>query len=127
MPISTRLNTFLILIPHCNLKMPKRKRATYENDGDRALQTQKKGIAEKLTQSKKLLHRALKTAKGFERQKLGKRLKLATEQDISEDVKRMNREIEALKKLNLDKVTEAHLHKTLLKVKVIAESELLPE
>lgn len=88
---------------------------------------QKKNIAEKIVQSKKLLHRALKTAKGFERQKLGKRLKTAIETGKHEDVRRINAEIQALKALDLDKTTDAHLHKSLLKVKAIADSELLPD
>jgi hypothetical protein len=107
--------------------MPKRKRPTYELDPDRAIQTKKHDIVEKITQSKKLLHRALKTAKGFERQKLGKRQKIAIDNGKHEDVRRINREIEALKGLDLDKITEAHLQKSLLRVKAISESELLPE
>jgi hypothetical protein len=109
------------------LRMPKRKRSTYEDDSERVSRMQKQDVQEKLTQSKKLLHRALKTAKGFERQKLGKRLKLATTNKQSEEIARINREIEALKGLDLGKVVEAHLHKTLLKIKAFAESELLPD
>ncbi len=107
--------------------MPKRKRATYEGTGDRVKHMRKQDAQDKLIQSKKLLHRALKLAKGFERQKLGKRLKLATTEKKNEDVARINREIAALKTLNLDQATEAHLYKTLLKIKRFAESELLPE
>jgi hypothetical protein len=107
--------------------MPKRKRNAYEDDGSRISQVRKNEISEKLTQSKKLLHRALKTAKGFERQKLGKRLKNATEAGSNSDVARIQREIEALKGLDLDKMADAQLYKSLLKVKVIAESEFLPE
>jgi BUD22 len=87
--------------------MPKRKRSTYEDDSERVSRMQKQDVQEKLTQSKKLLHRALKTAKGFERQKLGKRLKLATTNKQSEEIARINREIEALKGLDLGKVVEA--------------------
>ncbi|KAG0645765.1 bud22 [Hyphodiscus hymeniophilus] len=106
--------------------MPKRKRGAYEEDGDRVQSMRKKDAYEKLTQSKKLLHRALKTAKGFERQKLGKRLKNATASGSTDEATRINREIAALKGLNLDKMTMAQLHKSLLKVKAVADSELLP-
>lgn len=107
--------------------MPKRKRPVYEKDPDRVLQAKKQEVIDKITHSKKLLHKALKTAKGFERQKLGKRQKNAIDSGKHEDVRRINREIEALKALDLDHTTEAHLQKSLLKVKAIAESELLPE
>lgn len=107
--------------------MPKRKRNALEDDSDHVQQMRKKDISEKLTQSKKLLHRALKTAKGFERQKLGKRLKNAAEAGSNDEVARINREIETLKGLDLDKMTDAQLYKRLLKVKAIAESELLPK
>ncbi|KAG4438871.1 hypothetical protein IFR05_005660 [Cadophora sp. M221] len=107
--------------------MPKRKRSTFEGTGDRVQHMRKEDTQEKLTQSKKLLHRAFKTAKGFQRQKLGNRLKIATTEKKSDDIVRINREIEALKAINLDQATDAHLHKTLLKVKRLAESDVLPE
>jgi hypothetical protein len=107
--------------------MPKRKRESYENEGDRVSQMRKQDVYEKYTQSKRLLHRALKTAKGFERQKLGKRLKLASSSGQTADIARINREIEALKGLELAKATDAHLHRSLLKIKVFAESDLLPD
>ena len=107
--------------------MPKRKRSTYEDDGDRVQSMRKKDVSDKLLQSKKLLHRALKTAKGFERQKLGKRLKNAKDAGSNDAVTRINGEIAALKGLDLDEMTDAQLYKSLLKVKVLASSELLPE
>lgn len=105
--------------------MPKRKRS--DDEGINAPSSRKRSVQEKLTQSKKLLHRALKTAKGFERQKLGKRLKLATSNQQADEIARTNRELEAWKGLDLSKLTDAHLHKTLLKVKAFAESDLLPD
>ncbi|KAH7410832.1 Bud-site selection protein [Cadophora sp. MPI-SDFR-AT-0126] len=107
--------------------MPKRKRSTFDGTGDRVLHMRKEDAQEKLTQSKKLLHKALKTAKGFQRQKLGNRLKIAKAENKSEDIVRINREIEALKSINLDQATDSYLHKTLLKIKRIAESDVLPE
>ena len=76
---------------------------------------------------KRLLSRALKNAKGFERQKLGKRLKLASTDGSVSEVARINREILALRGLDLRQAGEAHLHKSLLKIKAFAESGLLPE
>ncbi|PVH87634.1 Bud-site selection protein [Cadophora sp. DSE1049] len=107
--------------------MPKRKRSTFDGTGDRVQHMRKEDAQEKLTQSKKLLHKALKTAKGFQRQKLGNRLKIAKTENRSEDIVRINREIEALKAINLDQATDSHLHKTLLKIKRLAESDVLPE
>ena len=112
-------------LPIHDSTMPKRKRDFTEHDGDRVQSMRRKDVAEKLVQSKKLLHRALKTAKGFERQKLGKRLKNATAAGTTDEATRINREIEVLKSLDLDKMTETQLHKSLLKIKVFAESELL--
>ncbi|CZR52245.1 uncharacterized protein PAC_02122 [Phialocephala subalpina] len=108
--------------------MPKRKRTNSdEDDGDRILRRRKTATLDELTRSKKLLHRALKTAKGFERQKLGKRLKSATSKSESEEIKRINNEIEALKTVDLDKVTTAQLCRSLLKIKEFRDSEILPE
>ncbi|KAL2069575.1 hypothetical protein VTL71DRAFT_14254 [Oculimacula yallundae] len=107
--------------------MPKRKRSAIEGSGNRVQDGRKEDAQDKLTQSKKILHKALKTAKGFQRQKLGNRLKIATTEKNSEDIVRINREIEALKAINLDQATDAHLHKTLLKIKRISESDVLPE
>jgi hypothetical protein len=107
--------------------MPKRKRVAYEEGEDRSLRMRKSMVEEKITQSRKALHRALKVAKGFERQKLGKRLTNAKSQSKAEDVERINKEIEVLKALDLSKAGEAHLRKSLLKIKAFAENGLLVE
>lgn len=108
--------------------MPKRKRTDYdEYAGDRHLRMRKQSAQNELVRSKKLLHRALKTAKGFERQKLCKRLKLATANNQPGEVKRINREMEVLKTLDVGKATDAQLHRALLKVKEFRKSEVLPE
>jgi len=52
-------------------------------------------VEEKLHYAKKLLHRALKLARGFERQKLGRRHKAAVKKQV--DVERLDAEIHALK------------------------------
>ena len=79
--------------------MPKRKRGLdgTENDPARAQEQQQIELAQKLAHSKKLLHRALKTAKGFERQKLGKRLKLAKDKGDDQELQRLETELNVLK------------------------------
>lgn len=106
--------------------MPKRKRGAYEDGGARTPLRRKSDVEEKVTEGRKVLHKALKAAKGFERQRLGKRLTNARTQGKDSDVQRINKEIEILKGLDLGKVGEAHLRKTILKVKAFAESDLLP-
>jgi hypothetical protein len=105
--------------------MVKRKRESASNPADRL----KQEIRDHISNSEKLLHRALKATKGFTRQKLGKRLKNAKEKGAegSEDVKRINREIEAWKSLDLSKMVEDYLCRTICKVKRMVESEALPE
>lgn len=73
--------------------MPKRKRGA-END---PVQLRKDEAEKKFAHCRKLLNKALKLAKGFERQRLGKRVKLATEKSDQEDLKRLNTEIDVLK------------------------------
>ena len=107
--------------------MPKRKRGAYEEGGARTPLRRKGDVEEKITEGRKLLQKALKSAKGFERQRLGKRLTNARSQGKDGDILRINKEIEILKGLDLGKVGEAHLRKTIMKVKAFAESELLPE
>lgn len=80
--------------------MPKRKRDVAEEAGGRPRrpqQAQAKRVEEKLFHSKKVLQRALKIAKGFERQKLGRRQKTAVQQKHEADKQRIDEEIEALK------------------------------
>ncbi|KAE9380590.1 Bud-site selection protein, partial [Stipitochalara longipes BDJ] len=106
--------------------MPKRKRSA-GGDSDRVQNMRKQDVQDTLAKGRKQLARALKIAKGFERQKLGKRLKLASTNGESEAVARINKEIQALKGLELGQLTSTHLHKTLLKIKVFAENENLPD
>lgn len=81
--------------------MPKRKRG--ETDGAAPKKpagsgepTQRKRVEEKLFHGKKVLHRALKLAKGFERQKLSRRRKTAVAKDEAA-IARIDAEIEAVK------------------------------
>ncbi|KAI0178653.1 Bud-site selection protein [Hypoxylon sp. FL1284] len=92
--------------------MPKRKR------------NHEPSLEEKLTQWHKELARGMKTAKGFERQRLSKRIREA--QTDAAKVARLEREVAVLKSLDLQQAAHAHLCSSLLKVKGVAESPKLP-
>ncbi|CAM1501878.1 Fc.00g038620.m01.CDS01 [Cosmosporella sp. VM-42] len=93
--------------------MPKRKRS-----GPASLQ-------DTLDKHQDDISRALKAAKGFERQRLSKRLR---DDGITADKKeRLEREITVLKSLDLHQTARAHMHSSLLKVKSIATSTDLPD
>jgi len=79
--------------------MPKRKRGSDDTKSDPArVQKQRQiELEQKLVHNKKLLKRALKTAKGFERQKLGKRLKLAKDKGDDKEFQRLETELNVLK------------------------------
>ncbi|RWA11268.1 hypothetical protein EKO27_g3833 [Xylaria grammica] len=80
------------------------------------------GLAENLAKWKKELVRGLKVAKGFERQRLSKRLREAD----PEKTARLEREVLVLKSLDLQQAAHAHLCSSLLKIKGVAESPKLP-
>ncbi|OHE93473.1 NADH-ubiquinone oxidoreductase 30.4 kDa subunit [Colletotrichum orchidophilum] len=82
-------------------------------------------IDAKLTDYRKEIFRALKGAKGLERQRYSKRLR--DDKATPDKVKRLEGEILVLKSLDLQQTADAHLHSSLLKVKQIAESPALPE
>ncbi|KAI0898832.1 Bud-site selection protein [Annulohypoxylon nitens] len=94
--------------------MPKRKR-NYEPS-----------LSEKLTQWHKELARGMKTAKGFERQRLSKRIREAQAQGAPDKAARLEREVAVLKSLDLQQAAHAHLCSSLLKIKGVAESPRLP-
>ncbi|KAI1758321.1 Bud-site selection protein [Xylaria castorea] len=89
--------------------MPKRKR------GEPSLE-------ENFAKWRKELVRGLKVAKGFERQRLSKRLREAD----PEKAARLEKEILVLKSLDLHQAAHAHLCSSLLKIKGVAESPKLP-
>ncbi|KAH7020605.1 putative cellular morphogenesis protein [Macrophomina phaseolina] len=113
--------------------MPKRKRADPDvsaadepSDNGRATAKQRKQLPPRLEQGKKALNKALKISRGFERQKLSRRRKTAEKEGKEKDVERIDAEIAALKKLDYHVLAEAHLYKTLLKIKSIKEHPALP-
>lgn len=114
--------------------MPKRKHEeissseTLSNGTEaKALRLQQLQISGLLDQSKTHLFRSLKVARGFERQKLGRRQKTAKAVSNAADTKaRLDAEVAALKGLDLDATAEIHLYKSLLKIKSIALAPALP-
>lgn len=106
--------------------MPRREReeeslALKDNhEEDRALKIRKSRLVAKTEQSNILLHRALKVARGFERQKLGRRQKAAKENP--QELLRLKEEIIVLKQLDLAKTAEDYLFKQLFRTKRIRGS-----
>ena len=93
--------------PNTTHTMPKRKRPHYgreEVDPAQETELKKEELRKKLVHGKKLLNRALKTARGFERQKLSKRITLATVEQDGDEAGRLQRELEVLKVRVLDHV-----------------------
>ncbi|KAI0198532.1 Bud-site selection protein [Astrocystis sublimbata] len=79
-------------------------------------------LEENLAKWRKELIRGLKTAKGFERQRLSKRLREAD----PEKTARLEKEVLVLKSLDLHQAAHAHLCSSLLRIKGVAESPKLP-
>ncbi|POR37280.1 BUD22 family protein C4F10.06 [Tolypocladium paradoxum] len=93
--------------------MPKRKRSA---------ETSLQAVLEKHQDD---VFRALKAAKGFERQRLSKRLRDDGVQADKQE--RLEREIAVLKSLDLHQTARAHTISSLLKVKSVAASSNLPD
>ncbi|KAH9827811.1 protein bud22-like [Teratosphaeria destructans] len=113
--------------------MPKRKREAGDNgDGEGVPPGVPPGAAQQRVQHKlkqgvvKLGH-AFKIAKGFERQKLSRRLKTAQSEKKEFDEQRINAEISAIKTLNTSASAQHYLYKTLSKIKAVAASPKLPK
>ena len=73
---------------------------------------------------------ALKLARGFERQKLGRRHKDAqakSGKDDGKDVNRINAEIAALKALDLNSAAEFYIARTLCRIKTVVNGCVVPE
>lgn len=83
--------------------MPKRKRdgseSPVEGGGEENVgkSVRQRRTEHKLDEGYRLLNRAFKTAKGFERQKLGRRRKTACDKGDAKDVIRIDAEIESIK------------------------------
>lgn len=106
--------------------MPKRKRGEEgtpdvdDVEDDHALRIRKSRLIAQTEQGNILLHRSLKVARGFERQKLGRRQKAAKENPP--ELLRLKEEVIALKQLDLVKTAENYLLKELVRTKRIREA-----
>lgn len=113
--------------------MPKRKRPSpspspsAEDSSNRAVSRQKKLCTQLLTTTQKSLVSALRLGAGFERQKYSRRRKTANAKKDEKAVARLDAEYAVLKSLDIPKLAEQHLRKTILKVKSLREHEGLPE
>ncbi|KAJ5226137.1 hypothetical protein N7468_007362 [Penicillium chermesinum] len=113
--------------------MPKRKLAELngsarpDNDKARKLSMKAVRLANKFDQGVQLISKALKTARGFERQKLSRREKTAKSQDDSATLTRLSAEVEALKGLDYQITSQRYLFKQLSKTKRIAEAPVFKE
>jgi hypothetical protein len=126
----------LLALPCCQLdsavsplkdsfKMPKRKRddahGSSTSGASTTLNAQQLGRFRATTdQSQKSLVAALKLARGFERQKMGRRQRNAAKDPRS--LLQRREELIVLKQLDLDKTAKNHLVKSLLKAKRVRES-----
>lgn len=77
--------------------MPKRKREGSADDGAAPAGARAQRITFKLNQGAVKVGHAFKVAKGFERQKLGRRQKQAKQNSDAKAAERIDNEIEALK------------------------------
>ncbi|KAH8666786.1 Bud-site selection protein [Xylariales sp. PMI_506] len=82
-------------------------------------------LQDNLQKWEKELVRGLKTAKGFERQRLSKRIREASSDPTKTE--RLEREVMVLKSLDLHQAAHQHLCSSLLKIKGIAASPNLPD
>ncbi|KAF2772346.1 Bud-site selection protein [Teratosphaeria nubilosa] len=108
--------------------MPKRKREAGDDGGGQGvpLGAAQQRVQHKLKQGVVKLGHAFKIAKGFERQKLSRRLKTAQSGKKELDEQRIHAEISAIKTLNTSASAQHFLYNTLSKIKAVAASPKLP-
>ncbi|KAK6354977.1 hypothetical protein TWF696_004104 [Orbilia brochopaga] len=136
--------------------MPKRKRSDYEAapksanhyiaeaelqtddpaESARAIALQQQIVEHKIHHHRTVLKRALKTAKGFEQQKLGKRIKTARKggrpaakdgaKNGESELQRLEKELDALKDIDLAALASTYLTKTLLKNRQLSSAKYFP-
>ncbi|KAF7716022.1 Uncharacterized protein PECH_001897 [Penicillium ucsense] len=110
--------------------MPKRKLS--ELHGQSRLDTRKLSIkavrlTTKFEQGVQILAKGLKTARGFERQKLSRREKTAKSENNGATLQRLAEEVEALKAIDYPLTAERYLFKQLVKTKRVAETPTFKE
>ncbi|KAE8166493.1 Bud-site selection protein [Aspergillus tamarii] len=102
--------------------MPKRKLSDVDSGPKRTYNVQTMRLTQKFEQGVVLLSRALKVAKGFERQKLSRREKTAKSQGSSEALQKIAEEIAFIKSLDPTATAQKYLFKQLFKTKRISEA-----
>ncbi|KAB8219366.1 Bud-site selection protein [Aspergillus novoparasiticus] len=102
--------------------MPKRKLSDVDSGPKRTYNVQTMRLTQKFEQGVVLLSRALKVAKGFERQKLSRREKTAKSQGSSEALQKIAEEIAFIKSLDITATAQKYLFKQLFKTKRISEA-----
>ncbi|UPX20382.1 uncharacterized protein EKO05_0010615 [Ascochyta rabiei] len=114
--------------------MAKRKRSEAspalsdtQTASDRLFKRQQKQILARLTAAQKSLVAALRLGAGFERQKHSRRKKTASQKRDTKALSRIDDEYRVLKALDLEKVAEQHVRRTIAKVKSLKDHEALPE
>lgn len=93
---------------------------------EKLLKHQKKTVLARLTAAQKPLIAALRLGAGFERQKHSRRKKTAVQKKDTKALTRLDDEYRALKALDLEKVAEQHVRRTIAKVKSLKDHEALP-
>lgn len=113
--------------------MPKRKRPSPlpspDTDGvssDRAQARQRKLCTNALAKAQKSLVQALRLGATFERQKYSRRKKTAKDKKDDKAIARLDAEYVVLKGLDIPKLAESHLRKTITKVKSLKDNEGVP-
>jgi hypothetical protein len=133
-PRRTRLNHRPNPTQHATLPMAKRKRSSASpalSDttlaADKLLKRQRKATLARLSAAQQALVAALRLGAGFERQKHSRRKKTAVQKRDTKALSRLDEEYRVLKALNLDKVAEQHVRRTIARVKSLKDHEALPE
>jgi len=89
---------------------------------------QRTAVAARLAAAQKPLVAALRLGAGFERQKHSRRKKTAVQKKDTKALNRLDDEYRVLKALDLDKVAEQHVRRTIARVKTLKDHEaLFPE
>ena len=94
---------------------------------DKILKRQRKTTLARLGAAQQALVAALRLGAGFERQKHSRRKKTAVQKRDTKALSRLDEEYRVLKALNLDKVAEQHVRRTIARVKSLKDHEALPE
>lgn len=102
--------------------MPKRKRSTSPPS-----RSAKKQCDARIATAHNSLVIALRLGAGFERQKHSRRKKTAQAKNDTKAIERLEAEYKILKGLDLDKLADQHLRRTVGKVKSLREAEALQE